>query len=262
MRKVALVSVISFFVTLLIITGFSRSIDAQVIYGCYKTKDFKDFHIVNGPEKCKKDETAISWYAKGDVDSLASQVAALQSVVCDLAFSHNLLPLPSLCGPKLVFVSSAAYTGNLGGLTGADAKCQALATAAGFPGTFKAWLSDTTNSPSTRFTHWPLGYVRVDGVMVASSWADLTDGSLTAPINRDEYNNEILYELVWTETDATGIMLVQNCSTYSKTCNDFKSESLEDCAVTGSPSATNGGWTASEYPSMCYFNNRLYCFQQ
>ena len=45
--------------------------------------------------------------------------------------------------PKTVFVSSQTYDGNLGGLAGADAKCQGLADAAGLKGTFKALLLDS-----------------------------------------------------------------------------------------------------------------------
>ena len=45
---------------------------------------------------------------------------------------------------KRVFVTSANYTGDLGGLVGADSKCQALADSAGLDGNYKAWLSTNT----------------------------------------------------------------------------------------------------------------------
>src|SRR4029077_17175057 len=65
---------------------------------------------------------------------------------------------------SIVFVSSATYGGgNLGGLTGADPKCQSLATAAVLPGTYKAWLSDDTTSAASRLTHSTNPYVLVDG---------------------------------------------------------------------------------------------------
>ena len=38
-----------------------------------------------------------------------------------------------LQSPNIVFVTSIAYDGNLGGLVGADQKCQARAEAAGLP---------------------------------------------------------------------------------------------------------------------------------
>jgi len=57
---------------------------------------------------------------------------------------------------KTVFVTSASFKGkNLGGLAGADSKCQAEADdpASIVPsGTYMAWLSDGTDSRNTRFT--------------------------------------------------------------------------------------------------------------
>ena len=51
---------------------------------------------------------------------------------------------------KRAFVTSQLYNGNMGGLAGADARCQGLADAVGLPGTYRAWLSSATESPSTR----------------------------------------------------------------------------------------------------------------
>jgi hypothetical protein len=56
---------------------------------------------------------------------------------------------------KTVFITSASFNSNLGGLTGADDKCQAEAdspTSIVPSGTYMAWLSDGTDSPNTRFT--------------------------------------------------------------------------------------------------------------
>ena len=86
-----------------------------------------------------------------------------------------------------VFVTSTSYDGNLGGLAGADAKCQDQADAAGLTGTFKAWLSDAKGSPSTRFTRSAgAPYVLVDGTVIADNYAGLTSGSLEHPINQTE----------------------------------------------------------------------------
>ena len=78
-------------------------------------------------------------------------------------------------GSKCVFVSSTLHTGDLGGLTGADAICNNLAEAAGFPGTYMAWLSDSSASPSTLFTQATVPYRRVDGTQVADDWTELTE---------------------------------------------------------------------------------------
>src|SRR5438445_512912 len=55
--------------------------------------------------------------------------------------ASNTAPAP--VGPKHAFVSSAIVTGNLGGLTGADALCNDLAKKAGLGGTYVAWISTT-----------------------------------------------------------------------------------------------------------------------
>ncbi|MCA9876161.1 MAG: hypothetical protein KC442_00200, partial [Thermomicrobiales bacterium] len=113
---------------------------------------------------------------------------------------------PLTCGNDgvcSVFVSSDFFTGGeIGGLTGADAKCQSLADAAGLSGIFKAWLSDGNQSPDTRFSFfsgpWRLPPNAVDGgdlpPVVATDLEDLTTCGATClkhPINRTE-TGEIL----------------------------------------------------------------------
>jgi hypothetical protein len=132
-------------------------------------------------------------------------VLSVGMVVTGLAWAQasKEVPIP-LIQPKKVFVTSQAYNGNLGGLAGADAKCQQLANAAGLQGTFKAWLSDQSgNCPANRFAigfsppgpfHPKLAttptlqhpYVLVNGKTVANNWADLTKGSIATPIQVDE----------------------------------------------------------------------------
>ncbi|EJK55631.1 hypothetical protein THAOC_24620, partial [Thalassiosira oceanica] len=107
---------------------------------------------------------------------------------------------------KIVFVTSERYNGNLGGLAGADARCQERAKAAGLSGTFKAWLSDRTTSVSQRFDRDfdYAAFFRTDGVMVANDWSDLTDGSLLGAIDRDEFGNTVGANFAWTNTDTGG----------------------------------------------------------
>ena len=90
---------------------------------------------------------------------------------------------------KNIFVTSQRHDGNFGGITGADTFCQGLATSAGLSGTYLAWLSDTTTSPSARFAQANVPYRLVDGTTIANDWADLVDGSIQNPINLDEYGN-------------------------------------------------------------------------
>jgi len=82
---------------------------------------------------------------------------------------------------RIMFATSVGYTGNLGGIAGADAKCQALADAsilAQVKGrTFLAWVSTTATPVAVRMSHGTLPYLRTDGITIASSFNDLTDNS-------------------------------------------------------------------------------------
>ncbi len=148
---------------------------------------------------------------------LKTQLDALTDALCAHVVqegSGNLLrPIaPKACrdAPHLVFVTSETYGGNLGGLPGADFKCNELASAAGLPGIYKAWIGAQTASPhevvANRFFRSSGPYLLVDGTIVATDWDDLTDGSLLAPINISE-TGEIRSVEVWSNVAADGTRL-------------------------------------------------------
>ena len=97
------------------------------------------------------------------------------------------------CGACLVFATSTLRNGALGGLNGADAICQERAGAGGLPGTYRAWLSDGTGSPSTRFRRSGQGYRLPDAAQtsIATDWTDLTDGKLRHAINVTELGETV-----------------------------------------------------------------------
>ena len=110
---------------------------------------------------------------------------------------------PTPMSSNRVFVTSTNYTGNLGGLAGADAKCQERANAANLGGTWKIWLSDTTGSPSTRFTKSSNPYKLLNGTTIANNWSDLTDGTLQNPLNMTELGTTVQTS-TWTNTKING----------------------------------------------------------
>ena len=174
------------------------------------------------------------------------------------------LQIPSYCmSPvNIVFVTSTAYTGNFGGLAGADAACQTQAQAGGLSGTFKAWLSDSTASASTRLTHSTDPYVLTDGTQIAADWTDLTDGVLSAPINKDESQQTPLESSgsvrVWTATQANGDWYFT-----SPSCNDWTEETSGTTvlATRGDFTATDIKWSAASNAT-CNNQLRIYCVQQ
>ena len=195
-------------------------------------------------------------------------------------------PLPcGTGGPCLVFATSQKFTGNLGGLAGADKKCQALATApgVGLPGTYKAWLSDSSNSPFTRFVKSPGPYQLVTGEKVADNWNDLTtcDGSapfacLDRPINITETGDPVdLFERAWTFTLTDGTAgKDDSVDSVDYTCQNWTNDAFvldcqtdpSRCGSAGEISSRDGEWTDESLTvSSCDFEfggGHLYCFQQ
>ena len=100
---------------------------------------------------------------------------ALSAELCRLFIKLGEELPPGCPALKRVFVTSTRYTGDLGGIPGADEKCQSHADAAGLAGTFLAWISDGVDSPATRFARSAEPYVRTDGTKIAEDWDDLVD---------------------------------------------------------------------------------------
>jgi hypothetical protein len=154
-----------------------------------------------------------------------------------------------------VFVTSNVFGGSIGGLTGADAICQQYAEGANLPGTYKAWLSDSTDSPSTRFVQSTGPYQLLDGTQIAANWTKLTDGSLRAPINITETRNTVTgSDLVWTHTQVDG-----SAGLSDEHCGNWKVAT--GSGGRGTATYADSNWTQSG-SAACNTGQHLYCFQQ
>jgi len=123
---------------------------------------------------------------------------------------------------SIVFISSEAYQGfALGGLYGADQRCQSLAAQAGLERflTFKAWLSTPAMSAADRLLHSRGRYILVNGLVVAQNWDALTSGTLENPIMVDE-KSMTQNTLAWTGTLASGQPALG-----SEFCEDWEDDS-------------------------------------
>jgi hypothetical protein len=168
-----------------------------------------------------------------------------------------------------VFVTSQLYTGDLGGLAGADARCQALADAAGLGGTHKAWLSSSTVDARDRLTHFGKPYVLVDGSVVASDWdefaslhhqrpIDVTEAGEAAPISPANGVSIVYTGSSW---DGTLYTWPQNFGVIvHATCDDWLSMTAHGTAGAGYLAAW-GSWT-STYTPPCWKVASLYCLEQ
>lgn len=175
------------------------------------------------------------------------------------------------CGGKLTFVSDAVLdpASMIGAdLSLADGVCTAEANAAGFAGTFMVWAAVAVAglAPDTRFTQSTAPYVRADGQVVASDWADLTDGQLDNAIelNASGGTPELPAGDCWggtvcatvlTGVTADGALDALNCSDWS---DPLQAASFR----AGSMTKTNIDWTATNFVPNCNLPARIYCFEQ
>jgi hypothetical protein len=185
-------------------------------------------------------------------------------------------------GGKRVFITSQNYNGNLGGLSGADTKCQTAASSASLPGTYKAWLSDSQTSAASRLSHSTTPYVLVDGTLVANSWTDLVDGTIQHNINKTESGAnpstdgggyEGSFAHVWTLTHFDGSKIDAGAPTLITTCENWTAATAErsylgtvadkstfDSQI-HSQEVIDHAWTESALLP-CNIAFPLYCFQQ
>jgi hypothetical protein len=159
-------------------------------------------------------------------------------------------------------VTSSLQDANLGGLAGADATCQSLATNARLPGTFKAWLSAGATSASDRLTHSQIPYVLTDGTVVANNWSELVSGALRHAINLTELKTTPAPTGAACAPVAAFTSTTRAGAAYTiATCQDWTSVDPTVIAVAGSATSTNQAWT-SRCISPCAIALHLYCIEQ
>jgi hypothetical protein len=213
---------------------------------------------------------------RGDATTTAQVWSWGSSAPCDQA-SRLLCLEPGLSEPTgqkwatpaaLVFLTSATGTGDFAtwpqaggavGLAAGDAICRNLAEAAHLPApeSFIAWLSAGAVDAADRLTSTG-PFRRIDGVLVASSRADLLDLSNTGSIHQYEdgsYHQGGGGGHAWTGTDGFGSANGEDCSAWTSAASD-------DQGRPGVASSTlDASWTERGSLFDCNFTSpRLYCF--
>ncbi|MDP1602247.1 MAG: hypothetical protein Q8M03_03195 [Legionella sp.] len=159
------------------------------------------------------------------------------------------------CG---VFVRSAVQNGAMGGLAGANALCQATATANSFPGVWRAWLSTlTVNARTNILYNSSINYVRATnaGTVVAPP-GTLLSGSLTnAPLTETAgvpAPNEI-YTGTLIDGTSSAMNTSANCSSWTTALAGFS-------ATYGVSTTFSSDWTQAGTVG-CGGLLHLYCFE-
>jgi hypothetical protein len=169
---------------------------------------------------------------------------------------------------KIAFVTAQSFTGDLGGLVGADTKCQAEANSAGLPGTFKAFLSDNRTSAASRLNHASIPYETVNGDRIAADWTDLTDRIIDNPLNVTPTGTTVS-GFAWTGSDHDGTKASYIASDYpydlDLTCENWSFESLSSRSLGGRGNVNDvrawADWWQRD-GSACSSQLGLYCLEQ
>ncbi len=163
-------------------------------------------------------------------------------------------------GVDRVFVTASDFSGDTSGLTGADLICQDAADTAGLGGAWVAYMSDTGTNAIDRVGLGP--FVLLDGTVIATSRADLTDGSISHAINLDE-NGATQSKWVKTGTDTNGTRGTSSstnglCTNWTNGCGVCYGNHFY--ATTGRSYETGSGWTNVGW-LFCSQSSGIYCFE-
>lgn len=148
---------------------------------------------------------------------------------------------------NVVFVSSR----NVGmtGLASIDAECASLASAAGFPGTFVAWVSTSTIDARSRVGA-ARGWVRSDGLPVLDTMNDIASYVKPRGVVVDEYGAVPSNYFVITASTSAGLKTTGHCSNWTASTGP----------ADGAVSDQTGERTLSFASSPCG-PQRVYCIQ-
>ena len=185
----------------------------------------------------------------GDASDATESGVAIDATVC----------APGMC--KRVFVSDKppAPSAKLGSVAVVDAFCQSTADAMRFGGMWKAWISDSSTSPSVRFARANVPYLLLDGTPIAANWTSLTSSTIMHAIDLSELGRRFTggdNQEVWTGTMPSGASSGNSCGNWTNESGNTP------YATIGVTNVTNGAWT-NLYDQFCNRTTlRVYCFEQ
>jgi cysteine-rich repeat protein len=220
-------------------------------------------------ETCDNGQANLTYWPSTPPDGACSQT-------CDAAFSFcgdGFLDPPEACDDAnnepfsgcsdtctaecLLFVTSAAFPGDFGGLD-PDLLCQDAAASQNLFGHYLAWLSFPDAHAALRLSPCTSPVLRRDGTVISQDWPSFTSDSHAAPIDLSEAalppNIMNTGGAVWTGSLPDGSLDAYHCDAWTSTDPQL-------FGSVGNIGATNASWT-SQSPLFCNKLAHLYCLQQ
>ncbi len=153
-------------------------------------------------------------------------------------------------GTLWLFVTRQTYTGNLGGLVGADALCQQAADEVGLTGTFRAFLSDGSTNARQRLPAGGPWRARTGARVFADvfSWDEFPETDRYG-FDASGFSNNVDY---WTGTFLGGTKSSATCESWTN-MSDARGQF-------GSPATDD--WWVERSTSACSSEKSLLCFER
>ncbi len=170
-------------------------------------------------------------------------------------------PTCEVTPPRIVFVTSEVFSvEQLGGLLGADERCNILAMLADLPGPYQAWLSDDMASPKERMVKYKVPYVNTMMMPIAPDWNGLASSMHLAPINLTEKKgppppssqSSCGINGVWTNTNDLGEDLGEDCGGWMVPVGPTTWGSTKPLKM----------WSEACFNDLCGLQAPLFCVQQ
>lgn len=192
-----------------------------------------------------------------------SSWAGGSAVACDnsrrflcLETGHVASVAPVSMTGRLAFLTVGKRTTALD-VTDGDMMCSTEATAAGFPGTYRAALTTSTASIESRFVVDARPFIRFDGTFVAPGDVFFTGMNLTSFVNQLS-DGTYTRDSFWSGVTASP----QTTSPTGQTCNDWMSVAMGADAPSGQPSHTLGSAFWSALLNNCDTRLHFLCVQE
>ncbi len=156
---------------------------------------------------------------------------------------------------KVIFVTDALFTGDLGGIAGANKLCQGAADILEIPNAnWIAWLSDSADPVSARLAQTTDDYLQLDGTLVAHGTAGLIAGGTLGNVYITEKGGTANKAFVWTGTLPNGEASPNSCSSWASADASVSGD-------TGNSASAGPTWTLA-VGQTCDQQAHLYCVQQ
>lgn len=201
-------------------------------------------------------------------------VQAADGEECDPAGPGDASNCATMCSfaPRIVFLTSESFTGDLGGLAGADKRCNELAAQSpDLSGSFRAWLLVDGQSLLARFPEFAdaklsWNFTSAGNELLAKSFAQLVSEGPKGTLVYTEHGDVLANEYVWTNITSDGFAAGGDCGQWLSAGDSTALVGYSGFAPDQGPEAEKWHdlrrWTDyAGLKKICKYKFHLYCVQ-